>query len=114
MVGTKEVWRRRPRQNFKLETRGNKIESAADVASAAKDIEGIGIGVQRQCIDLKVYRVYSCSRQLWTVEVTKVAIVSEDLYTAEVTNAEPNGYIFHWGSSLKQNSCLNFFAVAQR
>lgn len=97
-----------------METRGNKIESAADVASATKDIERIGIGVQRQCIDLKVYRVHSCSWQLWTVEVRKVAVVSKDLYTAEVTNAEPNGYIPHWIVSLKQNSCLNFFAVTQR
>ncbi len=70
--------------------------------------------MQRQCIDLKVYRVYPCLRQVWTVEVRKVAIVSENLYTAEVTNAEPNGYVFHWGSSLKQNSCFNLFAVTQR
>jgi hypothetical protein len=72
-VKTKEVWRCRTGQNLELESRADKVERAANAVSAAPNVEGIGIRVQRY---LNVNRVCSCPRQVWTVRLLKVAMVS--------------------------------------
>src|SRR4051794_32506130 len=75
-ANTKEVWRCRTGQNLELERRADKVEGAPNAVSAAPNVESVGIGVQRQCIDLNVNRVCSCSRQVWTVGLLKVAMVT--------------------------------------
>src|ERR1700747_2844375 len=62
-ANTEEVWRCGTGQNLELESR-DKVELAANAVSAAPNVEAIGIGVQRQCIDLNVNRVCSCPRQV--------------------------------------------------
>src|ERR1700730_9284525 len=76
-VITKEVWRCRTGQNLELERRADKVELADNAWSAAPNVEGINIGVQRQCIDLNVNSVCSCPRQGWTVGLfLKITVVS--------------------------------------
>ena len=102
--------RRRTGQNLQLQRRGDKIEHPI-LARTATDVECIGIGVQRQCIDLNFNRARSCARSIWVVAVLKVGVVTENPPTAEITKPDPNRYIRHGGSDFKQNSCPYLFTV---